>query len=68
MNESKGPKRSLANYKSMHRDRARKQGVEGELASAQTLTYARVVLFGEKPKVINCSSCHHKACVCKGGK
>lgn len=59
---------ALANYKQMHRDRARKNGVEGDLSSAPTLTQARVVLFGEKVKIINCSTCSHKQCVCKGGK
>lgn len=42
--------RSLQNYKEMHKDKAREKGVLAELQACSTLTAARKILFGEKPK------------------
>lgn len=46
--------RSLANYKAMHGPRAEKAGKGYELAHARTLTAARKIVFGEKPKRHDC--------------
>lgn len=58
--------RSLSNYIKMHKDKAAKDGTQ--LMQAQTLTAARKIVFGEKHKTLNCSSCSHKSCVCGKGK
>lgn len=40
--------RSLTNYKEMHKETARKKGVEAALQNARTLTQAKKALFGIK--------------------
>lgn len=40
----------LANYKAMHADTARRKDVYEQFCAAESLTAARKVLWGEKPK------------------
>lgn len=43
-------KASLDNYKAMHKEKAEGMGVLGQFMSCQTLTAAKKLLFGVKPK------------------
>jgi hypothetical protein len=56
------PFRSLENFKSMHKAKAKEQGVSEKLAAATTLTTARKVVFGQKAKWNRC--CRDKCCQC----
>lgn len=58
----------LENYKDMHKKLATSKGVIKPFMACPTLTKARKILFGEKKKVINCSICSHKQCICTPGK
>lgn len=42
--------RSLDNYKSMQREKAASIGVLDKLMAAKTLTQARIIVYGVKPK------------------
>ncbi len=42
--------RSLENYKKMQTDTARSKGVLAELLSANSLTKARAIVYGAKPR------------------
>jgi len=42
--------RDLENYKEMHQETAKKNGVLDQFMKCKTLTQARKVLFGDKPK------------------
>lgn len=46
--------RNLENYKAMHKETAKKKGVEKEFKKAPTLTQARVVLWGKRQKTFTC--------------
>ena len=48
------PFRRLDSYLSMHQETAKKKGVLAEFNACRTLTRARVVLFGSKPKHTRC--------------
>ncbi len=57
--------RDLDNYKGMHAALAQKNGVEVAFHYARTLTQARKILFGDKPKN---NSCKCRQANCKRGK